>query len=107
DREAAAPLRFRERGAEVLDFAASEIVTAFRGAHAPEVETQRPASAGHQGPCRAKDNLVVERAAVKGVRVRDEGRSDSLARGLLPDPFESPGGPRERDCLQTARHRDW
>ncbi len=58
---------------EVLGFAAAFVVRALAAADAAEVRSHREPSERREGPRHRRSHLVVERAAVQGVRMPDVG----------------------------------
>ena len=80
-----------ERGADVFDFSHAVVVLAVAQARAAKVEAQHGHAESIQRFHRVKDDLVVQRASVFGMRVADQGRVGGIRRAGVQESFELPG----------------
>ncbi len=89
-----------QRGANVVSFAAAEVVRSRTAAGAAEIEAQDGKARAMEGLGSAEDDLIVESAAVERMRVADQ--RDTLRRRIGDRPehgFQASRGPFEKQAV--------
>lgn len=84
-----------EGGADVVQFAAAEVVLAFAEPGSAEIEAKDGEAEGLEGLHGVVDDFVVEGAAAQGVRMADEGGEGRRGRADVEQGLKPAGGGAE------------
>ncbi len=103
-READPALGLIERRPNVVRLSPPGVVRSLGETDAAKVEPKGSPSRLHEGLRRSEDDLVVERAPEKRMRMGESRAAPARRRRVFPESLETSGGARKGDRLQSRGH---